>query len=316
MLLVLFINISPISACTIFTVSQDGIAFFGNNEDWINPNTYMMIRPSVKYFGAVYFGFDDFYYQGGINEEGLCFDGNALPGEELNNHPEKQRPLRWIPTIIMETCTNISEVITTAQEYNWYVHHSVMKYQIHFADRFGDAVIISPGFDGELNFTRKDIGDGYLISTNYNLSYGNQSDWCWRYDTAVYMLDKIAEKEDLDVDYCRDILDAVHQEGEWGGTLYSNIFDLKTKMIYLYYSSQFTEDPIEINVTERLSMGLNENIPLKDLVSPEIINQAGSVSNLFGIQGDIRTLLSIIVVILDLLGVTIIIYAIIKRVRS
>lgn len=317
MLMFTFISLFPVSACTIFTVSQDDNVYFGNNEDYINPNTYMMIRPSERgKFGAIYFGFDNFFYQGGINSRGLCFDGNSISGQQLENHPERLKPSKWIVTTIMETCTNISEVIATAQQYNWYSQHSVLKYQLHFADRFGDAVILSPGFDGEINFTRKSLGDGYLVSTNYNLSYGNQSDWCWRYDTAVVMLNTITDNEGLSIEFCRDILDSVHQEGDYVNTLYSNIFDLKKKMIYLYYHSQFKEEVAEVNVTEKLSSGVYQNIPLIDLFSPKVIDRASSINTLFKTQRNIQTLIGNLVVILNLLGILIIIYVIIRRVRN
>ena len=76
-------------SCTIFTASYGDTVLFGNNEDWINPNTYYWVVPSRGGdYGVVYFGFDNFWPQGGINEKGLAYDVNALPKSALNPHPE------------------------------------------------------------------------------------------------------------------------------------------------------------------------------------------------------------------------------------
>jgi hypothetical protein len=49
-------------SCTIFTASHGDTVLFGNNEDWINPNTYYWVVPSRGGdYGVVYFGFDNFW---------------------------------------------------------------------------------------------------------------------------------------------------------------------------------------------------------------------------------------------------------------
>ena len=48
-------------SCTILTASHGDKVLFGNNEDWINPNTYYWTVPRTNdTFGVVYFGFDNF----------------------------------------------------------------------------------------------------------------------------------------------------------------------------------------------------------------------------------------------------------------
>lgn len=43
-------------SCTIFTSSYGDTVLFGNNEDWINPNTYYWVVPSSGGdYGAVYY---------------------------------------------------------------------------------------------------------------------------------------------------------------------------------------------------------------------------------------------------------------------
>lgn len=200
---------------------------YGNNEDYNIPKTYYWIRPaSGKTYGGVYLGFDNLSPQGGINEKGLAFDYNALPEAPLNPHPKL--PNRGaIMRKIQQTCATVEEAITLAKKHNW---GTSLRWQVLLADATGDAVVISAGPDGELAFTRKPEGDGYLASTNFNRANPKNtykgSYPCWRYNKAVEMLEKIEDEKDLTVDYFRSILAAAHVEGAVGNTLYSNVFDL------------------------------------------------------------------------------------------
>jgi penicillin V acylase-like amidase (Ntn superfamily) len=211
----------------------------------------------------VYLGFDNFFPQGGMNDNGLCFDVNALPAMSLNNHPELLSSQMWVVKHLIDVCENISEVIQVAQEYNW---GSSMAYQVHFADASGDAVVISPGTDGELNFTRKNTGEGFLVSTNFNVGYPTNG-WtpCWRYPLATEMLEKIDHEDNLSVNTIRDILDATHQEGTYA-TRYSNIFDLKNRDIYIYQNYNFG-DVVRLNLDEELAKGSENYILISDLFS-------------------------------------------------
>ncbi|MFW9777833.1 MAG: hypothetical protein ACFFE8_03185 [Candidatus Heimdallarchaeota archaeon] len=255
---------SVVSACTIITVSNENEVLFGNNEDWTNPNTCLWFELQEEgKFGGVYLGFDNFFPQGGMNEKGLCFDANALPKMTLNNHPELLSPKRWVVEHIMDVSNNISNTIQVAQEYNW---GTSMAYQVHFADANGDALVISPGTDGELNFTRKGPGEKYLVSTNFNVGYPlNGFPPYWRHRVATEMLNNLDLENNLTIEAVRDILDATHQEGTYG-TKYSNIFDLKNTDIYIYQNHNFSH-VVKLNLDEELAKGENQYIPISDLFS-------------------------------------------------
>lgn len=263
-------------SCTIFTASYGEKVLFGNNEDYTNPKTYYWVEPrSEGNYGGVYFGFENFSLQGGINEKGLSFDANALPKAHLNPHPELPAPpSEWVVETIMKKAATVEEAIDLAGLYqrgNWGIP---LKYQIILADAKGDAVVISARPDGELAFTRKKQGDGYLVSTNFNRANPENaySYPCWRYDKAVEMLEKVEDENDLTVDYFKSILDAVHGEGASSNTLYSNIFDLRNGIIYLYHWHQYDEVVI-LNVAEQLTRG-KLCIRISDLFSKETVDRA------------------------------------------
>ena len=260
-------------SCTIFTASFGSTVLYGNNEDYRIPATYYWAEPSGEdTYGAVFVGFDNFSPQGGINEKGLAFDYNALPEAPLKPCPEL--PAKGdILKKIYQNCGTVEEAIALAKKYNW---GSSLRWQVLLADATGDAVVISAGPDEELAFTRKPKGDGFLVSTNFNRANPKNtypgSYPCWRYNKAVDMLGKIKSEKDLTVDYFKSILDACHVEGARGNTLYSNIFDLKNGVIYLYHWHQFYETA-ELKVADVIA----ENPPpvrIKDLFSPETVKRA------------------------------------------
>lgn len=260
-------------SCTIFAASFGNTALYGNNEDYNNPNTYYWVRPSSEdTYGGVYIGFDNFSPQGGINDKGLAFDYNALPSAPLNPHPELP-PRGDLMRKIQETCTTVEEAIALAKKHNW---GRSLRWQVLLADATGDAVVFSAGPDGELAVTRKSEGDGYLVSTNFNRANPKNtykgSYPCWRYDKAVEMLEKIEDEGDLTVDYFRSILEAAHVESAVGNTLYSNVFDLKNGIIYLYYWHQYEEVAV-LNVAEEIAKK-PQPTRIKDLFSQETVKRA------------------------------------------
>lgn len=250
------------NSCTIFTANINNTVYFGNNEDYLLEGTYMWLCPSqesttpsgnIIAYGIVGFGFNynndphDGYAQGGMNDQGLCADGNGLPSLSLNPHPERESPYTYVIEQTLFECASVSEVI------DWYLTHNlgtVMSCQLHYADASGDAVVVSVGTDGEFNFTRK-LSSHYLVSTNFNLANPSNGYYpCNRYSTATTMLENITAEMDLIVDACRDILDAVHQEGTYA-TKYSNIFDPVNLEIHLYHDRNF-DKRVSLDLVEEL----------------------------------------------------------------
>ena len=152
---------------------------------------------------------------------------------------------------IMHECSTVEEVISWA---NTHQRFPYMHDQLHFADKNGDAVVISAGKDGEMAFTRKVPGDGFLVSTNFNVANpSNGFDYpCWRYDKANELLKQLNDKEyPLNYKDITNVMDAVHQEGaSW--TIETLIADLTNGIMYLYYFYQF-DDPVIINVKDELA---------------------------------------------------------------
>jgi hypothetical protein len=246
------INPQDPQSCTIFTATVGSTVFFGNNEDYRLWGTYAWFVPSQEIqtptgartiHGAIFFGFDengdpaDGYPQGGMNDQGLCLDGNGLSDYSINPHYERPPPYAALLAELLWDCATVGEVIL------WFQTHTIgdnMAYQLHFADATGDAVVVSAGPDNEIAFTRINAAS-YIISTNINVADPTRDVFdCWRFSTATNMLASINTESELTVEACRDVLDAVHQNGQYA-TKYSNIFDPVHRLIYLYYDRNYEE---------------------------------------------------------------------------
>ncbi len=245
-------------SCTSFTVEQGETLLFGNNEDYKNPNTYLWVEPaSEDGYGGVYLGYQQGQPQGGINEKGLAFDGLALPPAQFHWDPELPPAGRSTTAFwgkILRSCANVEEAIQMAAGYNW---GRTISHQIILADASGDSAVLSAGKDGDLAITRKPLGDGFLVATNFNLANPENTEGeypCPRYETATRMLGKSQDQGTLSVDSVRDVLQAVHQEGSNNNTLYSNVFDLRNGVVYLYYWHQYGE-VVTLDVKEEISKG-------------------------------------------------------------
>jgi len=243
------------SGCSVITISKGESIFFGGNDDYNNPDQYYWVEPGdSSRYGVIWIGTPDNPQQG-VNEKGLAYDANGLPRFEVNPHteriPVKGEYYHNYIMQIMHECSIVTEVIEWANKHQRFPY---MHDQLHFADKTGDAVIISAGKDGEMVFTRKTPGDGFLVSTNFNVANpANASTYpCWRYDKANELLGKLIEKGGpLNYDDVTNVMDAIHQEGaSW--TIETLVADLVNGVIYLYFFYQY-DNPVIINVKDELA---------------------------------------------------------------
>jgi hypothetical protein len=264
------------NGCSVITISKGDSVFFGGNDDSSNPDSYYWVEPgdSSKY-GVIWIGTTDNPQQG-VNEKGLAYDANGLPRVDVNPHkeriPVKGEYYHHYILQIMHECSNVEEVITWV---NLHQRHPYMHDQLHFADAKGDAVIISVGEEGEMVFTRKSPGDGFLVSTNFNVanhsnSYGYP---CWRYDKAEELLRNLIETKDpLTIRDAVAIMESVHVEKGASWTLETMVADLVNGVVYIYYFFQY-DRPVVLNVSNELS-NPREPGPLSKLFPEDVQKEA------------------------------------------
>ena len=265
-------------SCTIFTVVQGERVLFGDNWDWHDGNLVIgFYPPSTEGYGSVHFGYKKGAgqsYSRVVNDQGLAWAVNSIPNGKVNQHPEKQYSHaedNYFSTISKQAAT-VEEAIRIAQSFDF---EDDLGIQIHIADVSGDAVVIGPGRDGEIAFTRKPAGEGYLLSTNFNLAIPEKGPVDFRWDTASSMLDSLRESQTLSPEFAGEILNAVHLRTLTTHTLTSNVIDLKNGDIYIYYMSQYDE-AVKLNIAEELAKG-QRVIETRSLF-PSNIAKAGDAS--------------------------------------
>jgi hypothetical protein len=242
-----------IRGCTVFTLVKRDQVFFGGNDDYVDADKYYWVDPGGPgKYGAIWIGKPDDVQQG-VNEMGLAYDANGLPRMDTNPHPERE-PVAGgyasFPIQILRENASVAEVIHWVQTHQW---RSIMRDQMQFADAGGDAVIISPGQDGELIFTRKPSGDGFLVSTNFNVADPSHGEVGWRYATAKRALEDLLDRPGrLSEADAAGVLDAVHVQDPGGWTIVSLLADLPKREVTLYFFYQY-ERPLVLDVVEQIS---------------------------------------------------------------
>ena len=252
--IVVLLNNEIIYPCIMITAANDTIVLAGNNKDCSDPDTYVWFTRKSEYrkYGCIFFGYSNFRPQAGMNEAGLCFitlatAPNPVPvlyEDELLLFPLADDNIH---DMVMRSCSTVSEVISTMQQYNLIF---MKNYQLMFVDKFGGSAII----EGDKVIWKNDY---YQVCTNFyhtNPSLGGYP--CWRYDTAIEMFEEHADS--ISIPLLKDILDETHQEGQFT-TLYTNIYDLQNGTVYLYYNHYY-EEVIKIDLLKELNKGHNKYI--------------------------------------------------------
>ena len=233
---------SPAFACTGFCAAGSaGQVLVGNNEDWDNPRSrlwFVPARPGT--FGRMYVGFDDLWPQGGMNERGLWFDGFATPAVRAAGSADLPRFGAKLVDEPLAKCATIEEVVRLFEQYD---RSFLTQGVLMFADASGDAVSIEPDA-----IVRKH-DRAHFVQTNFHQSRGGDADQ--RFTTASSMLDRAGG--DISVDLFRRILAATHQDGPFP-TQYSNVYDLRSRTMYLYYFHDY-DHVVTINLDEELKKG-------------------------------------------------------------
>lgn len=267
-IMILYIPFSDCFACTIFSITKQNTIYFCNNEDWSDYNTRLWVRPSNdNTYGAIFWGFSNYWAQGGMNEEGLSWDWTAgYKVDDWKPDPNKPTYDGNLTQKILEECATVDEALPYYTQYN---EQSFSYARTLLTDKLGNSAIVG-WKDGKLMIER---GVGEYQVMGYGLS------------KAKALLD---QNVPVTIDYLASILDSAHQEGRYP-TQYSNINDVKNGIVYVFYRQNF-EEFITIHVHDELGKG-SRNYDLSSFFShitvhsPTIVRKADSVSATFKWQG-------------------------------
>jgi penicillin V acylase-like amidase (Ntn superfamily) len=213
-------------ACTMIMAARDGVVLAGNNEDWRNPRTRITFVPASEgRHGYVFFGFDDGGPQGGMNDQGLFIDGNAVASTGWKVDPNK-KPLAAHPIHeILGACATVADAQAFFETTNVF---ALDRARFPVADRSGASMVVEHA-GGQVRFVRENTW--YQVSTNFlRTLYPGENVPCNRFLLASKIM---AAADALNLALIRAALSATHQEGDHP-TVYSNICDLTAGTVTLY----------------------------------------------------------------------------------
>jgi hypothetical protein len=215
--------------CSMFKITLFGKTMVGNNEDAWRVNSRIWFETGkAGHYGAAYVGHDDGFPQGGLNEAGLVYDGFAVYRRTL-------RPANGKKTIadaggflksILQQCGSVQEVQHFVNQYDRSKFNGGM---LLFVDKSGNYLVVEAdttllGHDEKyvlVNFCPSITPDPSVVKID-------------RYQRGIRFLQ---HKEDTSLRFCTAMMDTMHEcRARIGdGTTYTSIYDLKEKLIYLYF---------------------------------------------------------------------------------
>ncbi len=220
---------SSAMACTIFTTElEDGTILAGNNEDYMYSiiNYMVVTAPSEDSYGRICF-YNSSYVQGGMNEHGLFYDGASCPSTKVPYDSNKKQLDYNLGDMVLAKCTSVEEVEKFFDNYN--IPKSFCDHLL-FTDSTGASAVFE-WMEGKLHIIPKGHDEHYQVVTNYWFTDPSLGGYpCDRYNTAVDLL----QKQSPSIELCATILNATKQNWDGGGTLYSNIYNLSSKEIYVF----------------------------------------------------------------------------------
>ena len=228
-------------ACTIFSADDGIMTLAGNNGDYSDPDTYIVFYPAQNgKHGRMYAGWEQFWWQTGMNDQGLFFASASTSFLEVQNSTQKPRPPRYLMYICMEECSTVEDVLEIFDQYNLDFLETM---QLMVSDATGASVII----EGDPLHIKQDY---YQVVTNFRLSQTDPPYPCWRYNTAVAMFENTTT---ISPEFFTTICDATHQEGDFP-TQFSTVYNLQQQIIYLYGQHNYNQVKV-FNLTEELQSG-------------------------------------------------------------
>ena len=228
-------------ACTIFSADDGIMTLAGNNGDYSDPDTYIVFYPAQNgKHGRMYAGWKQFWWQTGMNDQGLFFASASTSFLEVQNSTQKPHPPRYLMYICMEECSTVEDVLEVFDQYNLDFLETM---QLMVSDATGASVII----EGDPLHIKQDY---YQVVTNFRLSQTDPPYPCWRYNTAVAMFENTTT---ISPGFFTTICDATHQEGDFP-TQFSTVCNLPQQIIYLYGQHNYNQVKV-FNLTEELQSG-------------------------------------------------------------
>jgi len=228
-------------ACFILFVRNGENILVANHEDWFaSDGAVRIIPPSGGKYGSVIFTFaSEGWAQGGMNEKGLFFDAAHTPHQEITFENDKRKTDTYVWQMLLDKAATVREAIAIIKDYQV---PELSEATIMLADASGEAALIGV-HNHKLDIMP--VRGQTLLQTNFNQWHPELSDepTCWRFGAAQKHL---IQSPEATIDNMLSILRKTHQDSL---TVYSNVYDLKNKIVYTH-NRRNLNNPIIIRLSE------------------------------------------------------------------
>lgn len=244
--ILLWIGNTTVYACSVlyYKDTVTGNIYVVNNEDyWYDVAAYIQIVPQSKHqYARLWYGWDNFA-QGGVNEEGLFFDGATVPEQDIPDG--YNAPKGNLGDEILASCSTVEEAVAFLEQEKV----ALKSGHVMFGDKYGNAVV-AEWTEGQRRLTW--ISGNKLLMTNFLLTDTTKGNYpCYRYgsienriaameqDSAAITLLKVGNT----FGQAAQIPVAV-EKSRVGGTLYTsfiNITNLEFVLVFKLDNSKITK---------------------------------------------------------------------------
>ena len=260
-------------SCTVVIAWEGDKVLVGNNEDWYDMNAKYWYEPSDKNnkYGAIFFGFkkEGKYAQGGMNSEGLFFDGLYI--EKIKLEKSTRLDKKAAPQHVFKKMLHNASTVEEALEYlEPYFIPFIKSVQIVIADKKGDYAVLNVN-----GITRRRLEkEKFVLISNFpaeEISPKSYSDP--QFDKAQFELENSTS---FTTDVIKNTLNICHQNGKVK-SVYSNIFDLTDQRITNYYLYDFKQ-PYIIDVKNNINCEIDKEYLFAEIF-PSKYEEVKSISN-------------------------------------
>lgn len=254
----------PALPCSGFTAHDGQTVLAGQNEDYYGESyladvqTLMWFAPAESgLYGYVAWGYANHFSQGGMNDQGLFWDGFATATHTVDGTGTAPFTMTTLEEM-MQVSATVGEALAFLQTHNL---NAIAQAQYFLVDQYGDSAI----FDGSVTTWAT---EDYQVVTNWLMTQPELGGYpCWRYATMTDMMQNGLE---LTVDYFRSMAEAVHQ-GHLGTpiyTRYTTIGELNNGVFHLYYDLDY-DNPLTFVLEDELALGARD-VWMADLFEPRV----------------------------------------------
>jgi len=213
--IIVLLNAASVAACTIFKTTTSERTLVGNTEDWVDANAKVwFLNATPEKHGRVFFGFANGWAQGGMNDQGLFFDGIAGSAQDWRTVDHRKDYPGNLCEKILEEATTVNDAIAYFEQYNF---PSLIVGIYVFVDATGSTAAISYA------------GDQLKIETFSTASFAKG----YRGKNAITLLNA---SPPIDIQSMAQILKKCQRRDNYS-TQYSNVYDLHSLEFFVYPST-------------------------------------------------------------------------------